>query len=345
MWFYASIFSTSINLCSEGKIMTNFLIDKIKILLSENEINYGELSYSALHSNPQNRGRITLIIYENSRKIPSYVAKVSRSLVSRQALEREQKCLQRCIATNNFLKHQINRFNWNDEDISFILEPYLIGQQIGRFRNFEKVSQKILHWLIQLQKASSGPIWNKKDFLIFGQSLIEQVSHYYEIPPPLNRLLIELEQRMVNVGDFEIKATVVHGDLMKENLLINMNEVKVFDWEWVQEHGWPLFDAWFYLFSVSNGLKPSSNFMESGAIIIKTLLNSTKFSKHIKNLINYYNTPIDVVKCFILLTLLDIIKRDHYVLEVISGRSKLFFNILCSLGEQSEKFWEFVHSI
>ena len=75
--------------------MTNFLIDKIKILLSENEINYGELSYSALHSNPQNRGRITLIIYENSRKIQSYVAKVSRSLVSRQALEREQKCLQR----------------------------------------------------------------------------------------------------------------------------------------------------------------------------------------------------------------------------------------------------------
>lgn len=329
--------------------MNNFLIDKIKSVLSKNGIDFGKLSLAGFHSNPQNCGRIIFLVYENSRRIPSYVAKVSRSMVSRRALEREQKCLQRCIATNSFLKHQINRFYWNDEDIVFILEPYLIGQRISKFRNFEKVSKKVLNWLIQLQKASSGPIWNKKEFVQFGQTLIEQVSRYYEITPPVNKILAELERRMVNVDDFEIQATVVHGDLMKNNLLINGDKVEVFDWEWVQESGWPILDAWFYLFSVSNGLKPSSNYMDSGLIVTKTLVDSTQFSKYVQNLINYYNSkqnfPIDVVRCFILLTLLDIIRRDHCVLELISGRSERFFEILIGLSKQFEKFWKFVDSI
>jgi len=149
-------------------MMNSFLIDKIKLALTENGISSGKLSYAAIHSNPQNRGRITLLIYEDSQSVPIYVAKIPRTNLGRQALEREQNCLQRCTKTNKFLRHQIQRIYWNDEDINFILEKYFQGQRIADFQSAEKASPKVLDWIIQLQQNSSAPIRNTKDFLMFG---------------------------------------------------------------------------------------------------------------------------------------------------------------------------------
>jgi serine/threonine protein kinase len=328
--------------------MNNSLIDKVRMVLIENGINVGKLSQAALHSNPQNCGRITILIYEDCQKYPSYVSKIPRTIVGRQALEREQKCIQSCMATNKFLSNRIHRYYWKDEDISFIVEPYMRGRQINSLKSVLKDSPKVINWLVQLHQASSGPVWNKKDLINFSRNLINQINRYYEISQSISELLAEQDQRITNMDEFEIQASVVHGDLTPKNLLIDGDMVEVFDWEWIQEFGWPFIDTWFFLFSVSGRWKKSRTYMESGELIAKTFLGSSPLSRYVKNLIKYYNRqqkyPIDVVRCFILLTLLDVIARDHLASEVISGRSERFFKILVSIGEQSERFWKFVDS-
>ncbi|MFX0133460.1 MAG: phosphotransferase [Candidatus Hodarchaeota archaeon] len=330
-------------------MMNSWLIDKIKLVLSEHGIRFGELSYAAIYTNPQNRGRITFLIYENSGRIPNYVVKVARSVIGRQALEREQRCLQRCIITNNFIKHQLYRFYWSDEDVAFIIEPYFRGQQITNLRNVQKASQKVLDWLIQLQKASAGPIWNKKELIRFCNTQVEQIHRYYQIKPSIENLLSELERRIMMLDDFKIQATVVHGDFIKKNMLIQGDEVKVFDWEWIQEYGWPFLDTWLYLFSISGDWKSSHSYIKSGSMIASTLTGLTRYSKYIYNLISFYNKryncPVDVIKCFILLTLLYIIKRDHLISEMVNGRSERFFKILKNLAENANKFWKFTDSL
>lgn len=328
--------------------MNSMLIDKIRMVLTENGIKVGNLSQASIYSNPQNRGRITILIYEDDQKFPGYVAKIPRSIAGRQALEMEQKSIQNCITTNNFVKNQIQRYYWKDEDVCFIIEPYIRGRQIDSFRSIVKESPKVINWLIQLHQASSGPVWHKEDLINFYQNLLNQINQYYEISPSIGNLLLEQECRIAELEDFDTQSTVVHGDLTINNLLIDGDRVKVFDWEWVQNLGWPFIDIWFFLFSVSDSWKPTKNYMESGLLIAKTFLGSSLFSKYVKNLITYYNNeqkqPINVVKSFILLTLLDIIRRDHLASEVIAGRSERFFTILAILGEQTERYWKFVDS-
>jgi len=329
--------------------MKSTLIEKIKVVLSNNGISFRELNLVAIYANPHHRGRITFLVYEQSRKLPRYVVKVSRSNKSRLALDQEQENLQRCIAQNTFLQQSINRYFWSDEDIALVLEPYINGSSIHESRDVQSYSEKVLDWLIQLQQASCGPIWKNKDLFLFTESLIEDVNHYYEISHQIQSLFSELKGRLQNIPEFAINATVVHGDLTISNLKLHEQIVEVFDWEWIQEANWPFLDLWTFLFSLAGDIKYSNNYIASGSNISKTLLGANSFSGMILELIHVYNMrqkyPMDLIQYFALLTLLDITRRDHLVNEINHGRSDRFFKVIKDISGQTENLWSYLNSI
>jgi thiamine kinase-like enzyme len=178
-------------------------------------------------------------VYVISVDAKNYAVKVYKKRFngSKVCLEEKKLMQQACKSIPEAIPHVVltSEHTENEFEREILVMEKCEGEPLSKDNFSPQIYEKLIRILLKLHKTEPDSLGEMKEIERIEKcrevmNRFLQVNHVIPMPK-VNRLLDELKKYFLEKRDiFEIRNTLIHGDLWWDNILVNGNDITIIDW-------------------------------------------------------------------------------------------------------------------
>jgi len=203
------------------------------------------------------------LFFAEGHETPAVVAKAARTAAGREVFEIEQRNLETLerIGMNDGARRTpapLGRFEIGETLITLqsglvgTLMKNLPGRSLFAEARAEATLRRVTDWS-NLLRARFGVEHLRLDDARYAEVVLRPVERFlarYRVDPRERKFLLDRFGPAASLRGAELPFMARHGDFCAANIVLDRDEIAVFDWEFPLRHETPLFDLFFFYASV-----------------------------------------------------------------------------------------------